>query len=70
MNVYEFSTFCRYLISIGKVEEARKVLIMYSKLAGKHVDLSNVQLVVRESVSKDGRLSTRARVSRSKLTAG
>jgi mannosyltransferase OCH1-like enzyme len=51
-------------MSIGKVEEARGVLIMYSKLAKQTIDLSNVHLTVGESASKEEKMSTRYRVSK------
>ena len=55
----------RYLMSIGKVEEAKKVLIMYSKLAKKPIDLYEVDLIVgeTENASKEDNMSITARVS-------
>jgi hypothetical protein len=50
-------------MSIGKVEEARKVLIKYSKLAGKQINLSDVNLVSGESSSKIETISFKKRVS-------
>jgi hypothetical protein len=50
-------------MSVGKVEEAKRVLTMYSNLAKNPIDLNNVNLVVGKSESKDKGLSTYQRVS-------
>lgn len=39
-------------MSLGKVEEAKKVLTKYSQLAGKPIDLTDVNLVAGEETSK------------------
>ena len=56
--------FRRFLMSLGKVEEAKKVLTQYSKLAKKPLDLTGVNLIFGESTSKDEGMSTSERVSR------
>ena len=44
--------YLRLLMSLGKVEEAKKVLTKYSQLAGKPIDLTDVNLVAGEEASK------------------
>ena len=50
-------------MALGKVDEAKRVLTMYSKLARKPINLESVNLVVEENPTKDDKMSTRARVS-------
>ena len=57
-------------MSVGKVEEARKVLILYSRLAKQPIDLSDVNLVVGESASKCDKMSIAARVRRNDAKYG
>ena len=50
-------------MTLGKVEEAKKVLVLYAKLAGNPINLDDVNLIVGENATKDEGKSTKDRVS-------
>lgn len=50
-------------MTLGKVKEAKKVLVLYAKLAGNPINLDDVNLIVGENATKDEGKSTKDRIA-------